>query len=1453
MHAQQQSVGIGTARNVYFYGAGWSESGPVSRSGSIQYLEQVRDIAPVGGLVGRERELADMDAFCRGPGSYWCWRAEPWAGKSALMSWFVLHPPPGIAIVSFFVTSRYAAQDDSTAFTLALSQQLEQLLGHDFADHQALAGDGHLFCQVLLRDTARRYHEQGMRLVLVVDGLDEDRGPDAGRQSVASMLPKDPASGLKVFVSARPNPRLPRDVPADHPLRDDQVMHALHRSRHALVVRDAAELELRGLLSGNSEQRDLLGLLTAAIGGLTLSDLSHLTGLPPFTVSEVLRGSTGRAFSARRSSPANSTDENEVYLLAHEALQAEAARSLGEELLTTYRNRLHSWAGRYRALGWPPGTPGYLLHGYFSMLSVVGDTERIVACATDNARHDRLLVATGGDTSALAEISAGQENILAQPDPDLPAMARLAFHRDRIRARNTYLPVRLPAVWVQLGEPDHAEALALSAADPTQRAMALTWAALALERNASHEHALKLASAAVRAAVTEPDQRFSWRWLPDMAVVLANAGLHEPAAQAADRAEHAALAMAGPNRASALCHSVHALAMTGRLERARQAAKLAEAAVRPAEDTEWNFDRGSALREVVAAYAVAGLSEHAEALTQSRVESSHRDGARAAIAAALANSGAHAAADRVAHSVADPLDRALVLAELSKALGATDPQRAAKLAREAHDFASSATNPHWLARVMTILSQADRHLEAVQLADNVSAALREVSETDATGDGPDATVGIDRYGELQATAETLASTAQVFAAAGRDDRASQAATLAEKAMRSLGNSDLLERVATGLAAARLLHRAESLIETANATDRQARALTAVATELLKQGSSEVAARVASKAETTARHVTADGYALAHFAAVLASAGMPDRAKAVARSIIDPESRATAQHDIAAALTEVANYSQAAILASEIRDPRERVRTLVMIAETLARKGLQERAEQTAELAVVAARLIIAAYAERFTVDAEKKAAAAIGADCQTLAEAGLYEQAADMAKIITGSRGQVSALVTVAEQLAGAGQHLQAHDLALSISDPASRSTVLAAVSQKQAHAGLYDQAADTARAITRPDKQGPALVAVAEQLAGAGQHLQARDLALSISDPASRSTALMAISVKLTEAGLYDQAEAVGKSPELMHHRAWALSDLARALASAGLNHRASKIAEEAANSAFSASGDPIQKTIVLAEVTIALTAAGMHHQASAFADHVLTTATSCYGTNQQLLALTNAAQVFLTGGLRQHADRVADQAKTVADNGVDADDPGHSGSLIGASWKLAKIGLYSQAEAIANSLADSRSRGDALSNMSRMLTHSGLYDQAERIALSIDHPSHRSWALTGLAEKFVAQGRYERAETAVKSIQDTGDRSEALASLAAMLATAGQHDHAEAIARSIAHPMWQAEALTAVAQTLIPAGKHAKARHLVALAWTVDSWDGPLEVLPSLAPQALLALSAECGDDPS
>ena len=214
------------------------------------YQAQVRDIAP-DNLLDRDAELDELVGFCAGARPYAWWQAGPWAGKSALMAWFVLHPPAGVDVVSFFVTARLAGQSDSDACTDALIEQLAALVGESPAG-LLTAGARRGTMLRLLEDAAGRGREAGRRLLLVIDGLDEDSGTATGpgRASIAALLPRRPPPEVRVLVASRPHPPIPDDVAGDHPLRTISPRQ-LAVSEHARDVERRARHELTQLLAGS--------------------------------------------------------------------------------------------------------------------------------------------------------------------------------------------------------------------------------------------------------------------------------------------------------------------------------------------------------------------------------------------------------------------------------------------------------------------------------------------------------------------------------------------------------------------------------------------------------------------------------------------------------------------------------------------------------------------------------------------------------------------------------------------------------------------------------------------------------------------------------------------------------------------------------------------------------------------------------------------------------------------------------------------------------------------------------------------------------------------------------------------------------------------------------------------------------------------------------------------------
>ncbi|MGH3220780.1 MAG: hypothetical protein ACRDPY_19135 [Streptosporangiaceae bacterium] len=1059
MHAERggvAAVSVGTI-NV----------GPPRVAAWSAYRKQVERIAPPE-LVGREAELGELAAYCTEPrrAAYVWWRAPAWAGKSALISTFVLHPPAGVRVVAFFITARLGAQDTRQAFTEVVLEQLAGLLGQELPPWTASTRDAHLLA--MLEHAAQACDEQGERLILVVDGLDEDRGvttgPDA--HSIAALLPASPPAGMRIVVAGRPDPPIPDDVPGWHPLRDPGIVRSLDPSGYAQDIKKLAQQELRRLLRGTPAQQDLAGLLTAARGGLSGPDLAHLTGEPPWEIEDLLHGVSGRTFTRRVSQWQPGTGP-EVYLLGHEELQVTARTYFGGQRLAGYQDRLHAWAQEYQAQAWPEGTPEYLLSGYFRMLTATGDTTRLVACATDAARHERMLGITGGDGAALNEVTTTLDLITAQDDPDLTAALKLARHRDALGDRNTNIPTNLPAVWATLGHHIHAEALARSLSDPGRQARALAAVAGALAQVGQHEQAATVAARAESMARSVTDPGRQARALAAVAGALAQAGQHEQAATVAARAGTVAHSVTDAQwPPEGLMAVAGALAQAGQHEQAATVAARAETATRSHSVPYWR----------------------AEAL--------------AAVAGALARTGQHEQAKTVARSITDPDEQVEVLAAVAGALAQAGQHE------QAETVARSITDPYWQARALAAvagaLAQAGQHEHAAAVAARAETVTRSITHPDRQ-------------------AEELVEVAGALAQAGQHEQAAAVAARAESMARSITDphrqAEALIAVAGALAQAGQHEQAETVTRSLDPY-WQVRALAAVAGALAQAGQHEQAAAVAARAESMARSIpdspwrvearaealaAGDGSmarsipesswraeALAAAAEALAQAGQHEQAETLARSLFHSYWRARALVAVAGALAQAGQHEQAETVARSLSGPGLQMDALVAVAGALAQAGRHEQAAAVAARAETVARSI---------TDPDDEASALV-AVAGALAQAGRHEQAAAVAARaetathnIQDPHWHVEVLAAVAGALAQAGQHEQAETVARSL-DPYWQAQALVAVAGALAQAGHHIRAGALARSISDPYAEAPALVAVAEALAAKGDTINARHVA---------------------------------------------------------------------------------------------------------------------------------------------------------------------------------------------------------------------------------------------------------------------------------------------------------------------------------------------------------------------
>ena len=112
-------------------------------------------------------------------------------------------------------------------------------------------------------------------------------------------------------------------------------------------------------------------------------------------------------------------------------------------------------------------------------------------------------------------------------------------------------------------------------------------------------------------------------------------------------------------------------------------------------------------------------------------------------------------------------------------------------------------------------------------------------------------------------------------------------------------------------------------------------------------------------------------------------------------------------------------------------------------------------------------------------------------------------------------------------------------------------------------------------------------------------------------------------------------------------------------------------------------------------------------------------------------------------------------------------------------------------------------------------------------------------------MAGALAEAGQHEQAETVARSVTNPYEQAQALTAVAGALAETGQHEQAETVARSITDPGWQAQALTAVAKALVARGDTSQARHVASAACAVGQWTTVLELVLSLEPSALRALT--------
>ncbi|MBV9445601.1 MAG: hypothetical protein JO345_06860 [Streptosporangiaceae bacterium] len=1223
------------------------------------YLAQVRDIAP-DRLVGRDSELAQWAEFCAGSEQYAWWQAGPWAGKSALASWFVTHPPAGVEVVSFFITGRLIGQADSSAFLDAMIEQLGTLAAPaDRASAPEVTARAGAWLS-MLELAAAFCGERGRRLVVVVDGLDEDEAgavPGRGRVSIASLLPRRPPPGTRFIITSRPDPGLPDDVPADHPLRACQPV-PLPLSWTARETEALAKQELRDLLSGGQPETDTVGYIAGSGGGLTLTDLAALTGVPATRLESIVRGAFGRSLHAR--APAASRNlkpsaADRVYLFGHETLRVMAEDLLGQDL-ARYRQKVHEWMDSYARTDWPDTTPAYAVRSYPRLLAAT-DLARLQSLARERTRHGFLFRATGSDHAALAEIRTAQQLLASQDSPELQPVVELAARWYALAGRNHFIPQGLPRAWARLGRFDHAEALARSLPDTFRQSSGLQTVAVAIAEAGDYDRAEAVAST-IANSIGADDRGHALR---DVAVVIAEAGDY-------DRAEAVARAITGPDSlAQALTELAVVIAQGGSHDRG---AALARAVTAPS-------DKIRAFTDVAAMIAESGDSElarrlinEAESVARAAVPVNEEAQALADLAAVAAKAGdLHQArrlaerAESIARMMTDPYWRAEMLAAAVTATAVSgDQDLARELAAEAESSARAA-NPELqdqaLHHVADAVTDAGNYDDAELIARTITTAyfqeeaLTKLATTIArTGQYDRAEAAARAVSDPDGRDDALTRLSYAIAETGNHDRAE---ALAGTITDSTKKAGALMRVSYLLAEAGQYDRAEALALAITDPESRGGALQSLAIELAWEAAQY------DRAESLARtndYVSYELDALISVASAIAEAGDRDRAAQLlsevetrARSLINPHLRKQGLGQIAVAMGQTGDYDRAEEITYAIDGSFERAQALAQIAVAAAGDGDHDRAGQMARKAES-----LASYARDPSANASVDLAVAI-------AQSGEQDRAVNFARSSPLEPwAKAKALTGIVAVISQNGDRqrarevaAEAEDAARTITDPFSKTQALndIAVIMQQADdrhhvLELAAEAEDAARTITHLHAKVKALADIAVIMHQAGEFrrvlelaAEAEEIARTSADPylRDRYEALSHAAAVIALSGELDHARDLALTIEDDYWRASALTDIA---GKADDHNRAGQIAADAEAAALAISRLPAQ-AVVLSQLAAVLTQIGDHERAEDIIGAIEDPFT-------QAQALGQLAVTIAKAGNRRHARELAAAAGEIA-----------------------------------------------------------------------------------------------------------------------------------------------------------------------------------------------------------
>ena len=853
-----------------------------------EYLPGILDRLTRNGCAGREAELDLLHEFVRNSPDdhqWWRWVGTPWAGKTALAAHLATHAGCDYLAAAVFIIGREPAHADSDAFYSHLIPQLAQIARMTTVEIPADLQGRIAQLNRVMRAAAGECLRKGTRLLIIVDGIDEDQSFQGGarKQSMAASIPMKPPPNVRIVTLSRENPPLPSDVPQDHPLRYVPEI-ALAQSEAARAAEEDADRELQEILDlvdaqGSPYGQDALALIAAAGAPLTADALSQLTGQSKRTVERMLSTGTGRSFNVTKAGDGVSS-----YSIGHDILDEKLVRDylprpvtldhLSEvdysvrkfHTLAPWRRRIAVWGSEYSSRRWPLESPTYLLSATY-ITQLMRDPflcEQAVHSVTDTFRIDRLVQLHLGGHIAIAQLDEAA-NHLAKDVASAPAatLYRLGLTlnaRLRVAGRYAGLPPEVPALLARVGQGQRGLGLALSVPEHDLRAGSLTRLSEALVVMGDRDGAILAAHQAAAAADQIGSPELKAATMADVAGAYRSAGAYDHAQAVAGRIDDFEL------RTESLMSVAESFVVIGRPEEgllAGQEAQVAAAniidpearAAAQADCSEMFISIGDAARALAAAATISEPAMRARTLVkvaEALISAGDVDGALGIVSESLS----------LAIRIAERRERSETLARVAEAYGAAGELDGALIvaARIAQPLQRAST----LERAGRALVAAGRSDRACVVSEEAVAAASRISQPD-----------------LQA--EALSRVAEVLVAAGRVDVACVVSEKAVAAANRISQPDLqaeaLSRVAEMLVAAGRDDLARAITKESLAAAKQinddglrADALVRIGEMSSKAANLEVASTVARDALTVAIWTRLDVVTLGRVARLLISTG-----------------------------------------------------------------------------------------------------------------------------------------------------------------------------------------------------------------------------------------------------------------------------------------------------------------------------------------------------------------------------------------------------------------------------------------------------------------------------------------------------------------------------------------------------------------------------------------------------